>query len=129
MTSKQPRRGKADPQRSGKATSHSLTTFTSPSISAGSVIHAGGGPITAAAPSGAPNGGHPVTVEVLVRLQAIAVPEADGGYSVVVPALAGCFTEGDSIEEVQANIVEAAEGWLAATHDQRREQAVRDMAE
>jgi predicted RNase H-like HicB family nuclease len=128
MTSKQPTSGKADPQGSGKPTSHPLTTFSSPSISAGSVIHAEG-PITEATPSGARNGGHPVTVEVLVRLQAIAVPEADGGYSVVVPALAGCFTEGDSIEEVQANIVEAAEGWLAATHDQRREQAVRDMAE
>lgn len=71
----------------------------------------------------------PITVEVKVRLQAIALPEADGGYSVVVPALPGCFTEGDTIEEVQANIVEAAEGWLAATHDQHKERAIADMIE
>jgi predicted RNase H-like HicB family nuclease len=74
-----------------------------------------------------PNAGHHVTIEVKVRLQAIALPEEGGGYSVVVPALPGCYTEGDTIEEVQANIVEAAEGWLAATHDQRKDQAVRDM--
>jgi len=71
----------------------------------------------------------PITVEVKVRLQAIALPEADGGYSVVVPALTGCFTQGDTIDEAQANIVEAAEGWLAATHDQHKERAIADMIE
>jgi hypothetical protein len=38
-----------------------------------------------------------VTVEVQVRLLALAVPEPDGGYSVIVPALPGCVTEGDTI--------------------------------
>jgi hypothetical protein len=33
-----------------------------------------------------PDGGHLITIEVKVRLQAIALPEADGRYSVVVPA-------------------------------------------
>jgi predicted RNase H-like HicB family nuclease len=80
-------------------------------------------------PPAAPEGGHPITIEVKVRLQAIALPEPGGGYSVAVPALPGCYTQGDSIEEVQANIVEAAEGWLAVGHDQRREQVVRDMTE
>jgi hypothetical protein len=47
------------------------------------------------------NGGHPVTLDVLVRLQAIALPEADGGFTVVIPAL-GCATQGDTIEEAQA---------------------------
>jgi predicted RNase H-like HicB family nuclease len=73
-----------------------------------------------------PAAGHPITIEVKVRLQAIALPEEGGGYSVVVPALPGCFTEGDTIEEVQASIVEAAEGWLATTHDQHKDQAIRD---
>jgi predicted RNase H-like HicB family nuclease len=82
-----------------------------------------------AGPATAPAGAHPITVEVKVRLQAIALPEADGGYSVAVPALPGCYTQGDTIEEVQANIVEAAEGWLASMHDQRREQVLRDMDE
>jgi len=72
---------------------------------------------------------HPVTVDVKVQLQAIAIPEAEGGYSVVVPALPGCFTEGDTIEEVQANVAEVVELWLAAQHDRNKEQAVRDTCE
>jgi predicted RNase H-like HicB family nuclease len=68
---------------------------------------------------------HPITVEVKVRLQAIALPEADGGYSVLVPGLPGCVTQGDSIEEVQANVVEAAEGWLASMHDRHRDRAIK----
>ena len=54
------------------------------------------------------NGDHPITLDVTVRLQAIALPEADGGFTVVIPAL-GCATQGDTIEEAQANVVEAAE--------------------
>ena len=72
-----------------------------------------------------PNGGHPITVVVKVALQAIALPEADGGYSVIVPALQGCVTEGDTIEEVEANIVEAAEAWLTVTHDQNEDEDIR----
>jgi predicted RNase H-like HicB family nuclease len=71
--------------------------------------------------------GHPITVEVTVRLQAVAIPEADGGFSVAIPALRGCVTEGDTLEEVQANIVEAAEGWLASMHDRYRDEDIRVM--
>jgi predicted RNase H-like HicB family nuclease len=59
----------------------------------------------------------PVTVTVRVALRAIAYPEPGGGFSVVVPALPGCITEGESIEEVQTNVVEAAELWLESMHD------------
>jgi predicted RNase H-like HicB family nuclease len=76
-----------------------------------------------------PGGVQPITIVVKVELQAIALPEALGGYSVVVPALEGCFTQGDTIEEVQANIVEAAEGWLEAAHEENRDAAIRDMLE
>lgn len=82
---------------------------------------------------GAPNTPHvygpPVVVEVKVTIKALAFQEANGGYSVVVPELPGCVTEGDDIEDVQAMVVEAAEGWLACQHDLRRDQAVRDMTE
>jgi predicted RNase H-like HicB family nuclease len=71
-----------------------------------------------------PRAGHPVTIEVKVRLQAIALPEEGGGYSVLIPAL-GCATVGDTIEEAQANIVEAAEGLLASLHDQNRDRDIR----
>ena len=46
--------------------------------------------------------------------------ERQGGYSVVVPELRGCFTCGDTMEEVRANVVEAAEGWLSCQHDMAR---------
>jgi predicted RNase H-like HicB family nuclease len=70
------------------------------------------------------NDGHPVTLDVLVRLQAIALPEADGGFTVVIPAL-GCATQGDTIEEARANAVEAAEGWLTSQHKRRKDAAIR----
>jgi predicted RNase H-like HicB family nuclease len=70
---------------------------------------------------------HPVTVTVQVRLQALAVREADGRYSVIVPALPGCVTEGDDIEDVQKNVVEAAELWLDGSHDLQRDEALRSL--
>jgi predicted RNase H-like HicB family nuclease len=80
-------------------------------------------------PASSSGDAQPVTIVVRVELQAIALPEAEGGYSVVVPALEGCFTQGDTIEEAQANIVEAAEGWLEAAHEENRDAAIRGMLE
>ncbi len=59
----------------------------------------------------------PATLSVM--LPAILHPEADGGYWAEVPALPGCVTQGDSLEEVVANVREAAEGWLLANHDRQ----------
>jgi predicted RNase H-like HicB family nuclease len=67
----------------------------------------------------------PVNIEVRVRLRAIAIPEADGGFSVIVPALPGCFTEADTVEEVARNVREAAEGWLYAGHERDKTEALR----
>lgn len=68
-----------------------------------------------------------VTLEVRVRIQAMALREADGRYSVSVPALPGCLAQGEHLDEVLANVVEAAEGWLAVAHAQSKDQAVREM--
>ena len=73
--------------------------------------------------------GRPITVEVKVRLQAIAIQESDGGFSVVIPALPGCVTEADTIEEAQTNVIEAAELWLDVAHDRNKEERVRGMVE
>lgn len=61
----------------------------------------------------------PLAVQFTATLTALihAEPEA-GGYSAEVPALPGCYTQGETLEEVQANLREAAEGWLAAALDE-----------
>jgi predicted RNase H-like HicB family nuclease len=60
----------------------------------------------------------PVAVDVAVILTAIVRPERDaGGYSASIPALPGCHTQGETLDEVRANLREAADGWLAVAHD------------
>jgi predicted RNase H-like HicB family nuclease len=41
--------------------------------------------------------------------QVILIPEPDGCYTVEVPSLLGCISEGDTVEESIANIREAIE--------------------
>ena len=38
----------------------------------------------------------------------------DGGYTVTVPELPGCITEGDTVEQALANVQEAIQGYLEA---------------
>jgi predicted RNase H-like HicB family nuclease len=60
----------------------------------------------------------PVAVGVAVVLTAIVRAEPDvGGYSASIPALPGCHTQGETLDEVRANLREAAEGWLAVAHE------------
>ncbi len=42
------------------------------------------------------------------------IPGEDGGYTVTVPALPGCISEGDTFEEAKANIKEAIQGYIEA---------------
>ena len=47
-----------------------------------------------------------------MKQKVLVVPEAVGGYSVSVPAMRGCYSEGETLEEALVNIREAAELWL-----------------
>ena len=47
-----------------------------------------------------------------MKLKVIIHEAEEGGYWAEVPALKGCFSEGDSYEETLENIKEAMEGWL-----------------
>ncbi len=59
-----------------------------------------------------------IVVDVTVNLTAIVRPEPDaGGFSASIPALPGCHTQGETLDEVRANLREAAEGWLAVAHE------------
>jgi predicted RNase H-like HicB family nuclease len=60
----------------------------------------------------------PFALAFTVTLSAVIHPEPDvGGYSAEVPALPGCYTEGETLDEIRANLKEAAEAWLASAHD------------
>lgn len=60
----------------------------------------------------------PIAVQVTVTVTALVYPEPEaGGFSASVPALPGCHTEGETLDEVRDNLKEAAEAWLAAVHD------------
>lgn len=50
----------------------------------------------------------------IADLAAFVHPAEEGGYWAEVPALPGCVTEGDTLDEVVANLNEAITGWLAA---------------
>ncbi len=47
-----------------------------------------------------------------MKIKAIIHPAVEGGYWAEVPALLGCVTEGDTIEEVTDNLKDAIVGWL-----------------
>ena len=49
-----------------------------------------------------------------MTLKAIIHDAEEGGFWAEVPALPGCFTQGDSLEELERNLHEAVEGWLLA---------------
>ena len=47
-----------------------------------------------------------------MNLRIVLEPSDEGGYTVFVPALPGCISEGDNIDEALANIQEAIELYL-----------------
>jgi predicted RNase H-like HicB family nuclease len=48
-----------------------------------------------------------------MKLKVVVHEAEEGGYWAEIPSLPGCVTEGDSMEELIANVREAAEGWLS----------------
>jgi len=52
-----------------------------------------------------------------MKLRVVLEPSEEGGYTVTVPALPGCISEGDSKEEALRNIREAIELYLEPVED------------
>jgi predicted RNase H-like HicB family nuclease len=52
-----------------------------------------------------------------MKVKAIVHPAEEGGYWAEVPALPGCITEGDTWEELMANLKDAIEGWLEVANN------------
>jgi len=52
-----------------------------------------------------------------MKLKIILEPSEEGGYTVFVPALPGCISEGDTKEDALKNIREAIELYLEPVED------------
>ena len=48
-----------------------------------------------------------------MNLKAVVHVAEEGGFWAEVPALPGCVTQGETIEEIQANLREAIDLWLS----------------
>lgn len=55
---------------------------------------------------------HQKIKKLVLNFNAVFIEEIDGGYSVSVPFLPGCFSQGDNFEEAVKNIREAISLYL-----------------
>lgn len=53
--------------------------------------------------------------------QVILIPDETGGYTVEVPSLPGCISEGDTIDEALANIQEAITLYIEVLREDGKE--------
>jgi predicted RNase H-like HicB family nuclease len=52
-----------------------------------------------------------------MKLRVVLEPSEEGGYTVYVPSLPGCISEGETLEQAMANIREAIELYLEPVDD------------
>jgi len=56
-------------------------------------------------------------VKESMKLKIVLEPSPEGGYTVYVPSLPGCISEGDTLEEALENIREAIDLYLEPVED------------
>lgn len=56
---------------------------------------------------------------IISENKVVLEPAEEGGYTVYVPALPGCISEGNTFEEAITNIREAIELYLEPDEDER----------
>ncbi len=64
-----------------------------------------------------------------MKLKVVLETSEEGGYTVYVPALPGCISEGDTKEEALANIREAIELYLEPVEDDVAHQRQAEVVE
>lgn len=52
-----------------------------------------------------------------MKLKIVIHKAEEGGYWAEVPALPGCFTQGENLQEIKTNIREAIELYIEAAND------------
>ncbi|MEB3122853.1 MAG: type II toxin-antitoxin system HicB family antitoxin, partial [Snowella sp.] len=75
------------------------------------------------------NSGRKINLNKLMKIKAIIHPAEEGGYWAEVPALPGCITEGDSMDEVINNIQDAIQGWLEVANESPKVDAISKVIE
>ncbi|RUR83346.1 type II toxin-antitoxin system HicB family antitoxin [Chlorogloeopsis fritschii PCC 9212] len=53
-----------------------------------------------------------------MKIKVVLEPSDEGGYTIYVPSLPGCISEGETIEEALENIKEAIELYLEPLEDE-----------
>lgn len=53
-----------------------------------------------------------------MKIKIVLEPAEEGGYTVYVPSLPGCISEGDTFDEAAKNIKEAIELYLEPNEDE-----------
>ena len=56
-----------------------------------------------------------------MRYKIVVHAEPQGGFWAEVPALPGCYSQGDTIEELKANLHEAIQGYLEVLAEDGRQ--------
>ncbi|PZV25427.1 MAG: type II toxin-antitoxin system HicB family antitoxin [Snowella sp.] len=64
-----------------------------------------------------------------MKIKAIIHPAEEGGYWAEVPALPGCITEGDSMDEAINNIQDAIQGWLEVANESQKVDSISKVIE
>jgi len=59
-----------------------------------------------------------------MRLRVVFEPSDEGGYTVYVPSLPGCISEGETLDEARANIREAMQLYLEDADESPTEEGV-----
>ena len=62
-----------------------------------------------------------------MKLKVILEPQPEGGYVAYVPALPGCFSQGETKEEALKNIMEAIELYLEAVEERELRKAQKEL--
>lgn len=57
-----------------------------------------------------------------MTINAIIHQAEEGGFWAEVPGLPGCMTEGETLDQVKVNILEAVQGWMEAAEGLALEQ-------
>ena len=64
-----------------------------------------------------------------MKIKAIIYPAEEGGYWAEVPALPGCITEGETMDEVLVNLKDAIEGWLEVANNSQSVESTAQIIE